>query len=357
MTAASAGLTRVAAQGRVTRFVSRHRAGVLAAGLLSGPVAILCCLLLVALLLLGGNPGTAAATCTLPVGAGGTAPTELTGEQTANATTIIGIGRAAHVSPYGWVIAVAAAMTESGLRNLDHGDRDSLGLFQQRPSQGWGTRAQIMDPSYTSAAFYGGLQPPANTGLLDVAGWQQMDVATAAQAVQRSAFPGAYAQWAEFATAVVSSLTGASGGCQASALPDGAAGAMLAVVLAQVGKPYIWGATGPDAFDCSGLVVYSWRQAGYALPARTAAQMHKIADPIPPGQQLPGDLIFSEFGSRGLPSDSPGHVAVVVGSDMLAEAPTEGVPVRVRRYDPADPTQRFGRFPPAALRPVTPTPI
>lgn len=333
-------------------FLTRHKTGLAAGGLLAVPVASLLCLLLVALLLVGGNATPAAAECTLPIGAGGVSPASLSTEQTANARTIIDVGKADNVPAYGWVIAVAAAMTESGLRNLDHGDRDSVGLFQQRPSQGWGSPAEIMDPAYASAAFYGGPNPPANRGLRDIAGWQQMDVATAAQAVQRSAFPTAYGRWAEFAAAVVSNLAGTTGGCEAAGVPGGAVGVMIAVALDQVGKPYVWGATGPDAFDCSGLIVYAWRQAGYALPVRTAAQMHAIATPVSAGAEQAGDLIFSEFGSRGLGAGDPGHVAIVVQPGMLIEAPTEGIPVRVRRYVPTDPGLRFGRFPPAALRPI-----
>ena len=82
---------------------------------------------------------------------------------------------------YGWVVAVATAMQESGLRNLGHlGDRndhDSLGLFQLRPSQGWGTPAQALNPTYAATAFY--------VTLLRVPGWESMPLTEAAQAVQR----------------------------------------------------------------------------------------------------------------------------------------------------------------------------
>jgi LysM repeat protein len=126
------------------------------------------------------------------------APSGLTAEMSANARTILSVGRSLGVSDYGLVIALAAAMQESGLRNLDYGDRDSLGLFQQRPSAGWGTAAQITTPSYASKLFFGGPSNPnrGNTkGLLDISGWQSMTVTQAAQAVQRSAYPDAYAKW------------------------------------------------------------------------------------------------------------------------------------------------------------------
>lgn len=85
-------------------------------------------------------------------------------------------------------------MQESRLRNLNYGDRDSLGLFQQRPSQGWGSAQQIRDPVYASEQFY--------KHLLKVDGWQQMTVTQAAQAVQKSGLPDAYAQWENLATAL-----------------------------------------------------------------------------------------------------------------------------------------------------------
>jgi LysM repeat protein len=126
------------------------------------------------------------------------APTGLTTEMAQNARIIVSVGKSLGVSNYGLVIALAAAMQESGLRNLNYGDRDSQGLFQQRPSAGWGTPAHITDPAYSSKLFFGGPSNPnaGNTkGLLEISGWQSMTVTQAAQAVQRSAFPEAYAQW------------------------------------------------------------------------------------------------------------------------------------------------------------------
>lgn len=123
---------------------------------------------------------------------------ELTTEMRINAKIIVEVGRAAGVSDYGLVIALATAMQESGLRNLNYGDRDSLGLFQQRPSQGWGTAAEVTDPYRAARAFFGGPvnpNPGLTRGLLDIRGWEQMTVTQAAQAVQISGFPDAYAKW------------------------------------------------------------------------------------------------------------------------------------------------------------------
>ncbi|MCW4459393.1 LysM peptidoglycan-binding domain-containing protein [Microbacterium sp. MPKO10] len=120
--------------------------------------------------------------------------TPLTAEMKTNAQTIIRVGRSLGVSDYGLVIALAAAMQESSLRNVEHGDRDSLGLFQQRTSQGWGTKEQIMNPEYAAKVFFVGVSGKTR-GLLDIAGWKDMSVSEAAQAVQISAYPEAYGTW------------------------------------------------------------------------------------------------------------------------------------------------------------------
>ncbi|KQO99746.1 LysM peptidoglycan-binding domain-containing protein [Leifsonia sp. Leaf264] len=123
---------------------------------------------------------------------------ELSDSMRTNAATIVAVGRQLGVSDQGIVVALAAAAQESGLENVDHGDRDSLGLFQQRPSTGWGTKAQVRDPLRATKAFYGGAGNPNHgrtRGLLDIAGWERMSVTQAAQAVQISAYPDAYAKW------------------------------------------------------------------------------------------------------------------------------------------------------------------
>ncbi|MFZ7087754.1 LysM peptidoglycan-binding domain-containing protein [Curtobacterium sp. RRHDQ10] len=138
-----------------------------------------------------------------------TSTTGLTNEMRANAATIVAVGRSLGVPDRGLVIALAAAMQESGLRNLDHGDRDSVGVFQQRPSQGWGTDAQLMDVPHATRLFFGGRSNPnrgVTAGLLDVPNWQGMSVTQAAQSVQYSAFPDAYAQWEKPATGWLATL-------------------------------------------------------------------------------------------------------------------------------------------------------
>jgi LysM repeat protein len=122
----------------------------------------------------------------------------LDAEQVANAQLIVRVGRELGVPDRGIAIALGTGMQESWLRNLDWGDRDSLGLFQQRPSMGWGSPAEVSDPTRAIRAFYGGVADPNGSrtrGLLDIPGWDAMSFADAAQAVQISAYPERYAQW------------------------------------------------------------------------------------------------------------------------------------------------------------------
>ncbi len=137
---------------------------------------------------------------------------ELVGEQVEASAEIIRIGKANAIPEQGWVIALATALQESRLRNLDYGDRDSLGVFQQRPSTGWGTPAEVRDIALSVEAFYGIATHTHNPGLTDIRGWQSMTVAQAAQAVQISAFPGAYAQWEPAARSIVDQLAGRGAG-------------------------------------------------------------------------------------------------------------------------------------------------
>jgi hypothetical protein len=116
------------------------------------------------------------------------------------ASTIAAIGKGSGLPDHAVTVALAAALQETQLRNLTGGDRDSVGVFQQRPSQGWGTRAQLLQPRYATARFY--------AALVKVPGWQVLPVTAAAQHVQRSAVPHGYAQWEAEARVLASALTG-----------------------------------------------------------------------------------------------------------------------------------------------------
>lgn len=148
---------------------------------------------------LSGNKGSPR--CTVGPADGGEGRTyELSPDQAANAATISAVGITRGLPERAVTIALATALQESALRNLDHGDRDSLGLFQQRPSQGWGTPTQIMDPVYASGKFY--------EHLAEVPGYSRLPLTVAAQRVQKSGFPQAYAKHEPDATLLATALTG-----------------------------------------------------------------------------------------------------------------------------------------------------
>jgi LysM repeat protein len=155
-------------------------------------------------------PGAAAASGAAKAPAKSSAKTvSLNAEQRRNAKLIIRVGRQLGVPERGIAIALGTAMQESSLRNLTWGDRDSRGLFQQRPSTGWGTVAQVQNAERSTRVFFGGPKDPNGSrtrGLLDIRGWQKMSFAQAAQAVQISAYPDRYARWEDDAYAWLRAL-------------------------------------------------------------------------------------------------------------------------------------------------------
>jgi len=124
-------------------------------------------------------------------------------QQMQNASTIAAVGVKLDVPTFGIQIAEATALQESKLYDVSGGDRDSQGLFQQRPSEGWGTSAQIMDTTYSSTAFY--------NALLKVSDWQNLPLTVAAQDVQHSAYPTAYANHEQEAGVLAKVFTGTAG--------------------------------------------------------------------------------------------------------------------------------------------------
>jgi len=136
---------------------------------------------------------------TCQVGTGATALV-LFPEQAENATTIAVVARRMHLPDHAVTVAIATALQESKLNNYPFGDRDSVGLFQQRPSQGWGRPDQLLTPSFAARAFF--------RHLLAVPRWQRLPVTAAAQSVQHSADGTGYAQWEEEARALARVLTG-----------------------------------------------------------------------------------------------------------------------------------------------------
>ncbi|MFD3563502.1 C40 family peptidase [Streptomyces sp. NPDC058686] len=291
---------------------------------------------------------------------------DLPAEQIPNAQTIVATGISLDVPEKGQIIAIATAMQESRLRNLNSGDRDSLGLFQQRPSQGWGTAQQIRDPVYASERFY--------KALLKVDGWQQMKVTQAAQAVQKSGYPDAYAQWEDLATALQKAIAAtfpnadkdesakdkatdkdtesSAGGCAPDKdgtsfgrIPEGSvpkgykipkdadpkARKAIEWAMHQLGTLYQWGGSctdshGPDPMgrcDCSSLMQQAYAHADVKLTRTTYTQVNE-GKAVSPKALQPGDLIFS----RGTAA-RPEHVGLYMGEGLVIEAPRTSKPVRI----------------------------
>ncbi|HEU5035253.1 MAG TPA: hypothetical protein VFT62_10935 [Mycobacteriales bacterium] len=165
-------------------------------------------------------------------------------EQAANATTIAAVARRERLPLQAVTIALATALQESKLHNYPFGDRDSLGLFQQRPSQGWGRPAQLLTPSYAATAFF--------RHLVAVPHWRALPVAAAAQAVQRSADGTAYSQWEEPARAVARALTGrvpAGMTCQYTHVEPPRPAALTALAQRELGPQALGGVSGSSRDD------------------------------------------------------------------------------------------------------------
>lgn len=291
-------------------------------------------------------------------------------EQVPNAKTIQATGVAMNIPARGQIVALATALQESGLRNLTYGDRDSLGLFQQRPSQGWGTANEILDPVHASTKFYEALEK--------VSGWQSLSVTQAAQAVQKSGYPEAYAKWEPLATALqqaIEPLLSKAGGTSPSPSPSGSgstgspppstAGACtsggdgtdfgtippgavpagykipadappkvqtaIRWALGQLNTPYQWGGSCADSHgsdpmgrcDCSSLMQQSYKAAGVTLTRTTYTQV-KEGKPVSVDALQPGDLVFTEG-----TAEVPEHVGMVAGQGLIVNAPHTGDVVRL----------------------------
>lgn len=280
-------------------------------------------------------------------------PASWSDEQATIAKTAIAVGKSMGIPQHGWVVAIAAGWQESRLRNLTYGDRDSLGWLQQRAS--WGTVTQRMQPAYQARKFYQALRK--------VPGWQALPVTVAAQRVQVSGFPDAYAQWETRARQMVQafgdqppatdvpsdtpptvqcvtsqqeksgttmvSVAGArkvtdmtSGVTYNIPIPAGPRGVAMNFLLDQVedGDWYKWASPGPDTWDCSSLTAAAWGKAGVTLTPQTEAMLAQVPRVSTP---QPGDLLYR-----------PGHVAMfmgrVNGQVLIGEAPRTGSRMRLR---------------------------
>ena len=171
-------------------------------------------------------------------------------DQASNATTIAAVGKRLGLPDHAVTVALATALQESRLHNLNYGDRDSLGLFQQRPSQGWGTPAQILAPATSAETFYQHLDMVKN--------WETLSVADAAQSVQRSAAPDAYTQWEPQARAIAQAVTGelpAAFSCRVPATQIRTVGPGLVQAMAgELGAPGL----GTQVSEARGWTIASW---------------------------------------------------------------------------------------------------
>ena len=178
---------------------------------------------------------SAAASCTV-AGPSGSQPFRISPEQAQNASIIAAVALKKGLPDHAVTVALATSLQESKLRNLAYGDLDSVGLFQQRPSQGWGPRSQLLDPIYAASAFF--------NRLVQVNGWSSLTVTEAAQSVQLSAAPTAYAAWEPEARALAIALTGEQPAALSCRLPGfagpkPATSALAAASTNEMGSPML----------------------------------------------------------------------------------------------------------------------
>jgi len=321
-----------------------------------------------------GTPVVAAGIC----GPGGTgqsvANVALDAEQLANAATIVTVTSGRSLPRYAATIALATAYQESTLHNIQVAvDHDSLGLFQQRVI--YYTAAVAADPVKATDAFLDRLVTQPN--------WQTRPLTDVAADIQQplAAYRGRYAQWQPLAAQLTTQLwtgtstgpastgpastgpastgpastgpastgpastaapcagsVGSNPGATPTPGPNGltltgspAGNAAATYAIAQLGKPYVWGAQGPDAFDCSGLTMTAWASAGVTIPRVTYTQA-TAGTPVSIQAPRTGDLVLIP-GSDGT-ATNPGHVGMVAGTDnaravWLVEAARTGIPIRL----------------------------
>jgi hypothetical protein len=210
---------------------------------------------------------------------------------------------------------LATAVQESKLRNLDYGDSDSVGLFQQRPSQGWGSKEQILVPTYAAGKFF--------DALVKVPGWQTLPVARAAQAVQHSAFPDAYGSWEPRATALSAALTGQTTG-------------QLSCRLAHPGLVAGQSASGASASGASVSTATTLAAASAAVTSDLRADLDITSPAVAPldakrltislsGLAASGTDTGSSTGSRSGTDGSAEHRDATVAAWAVAHAASHGV--------------------------------
>lgn len=296
---------------------------------------------------LGGSAAVAGTSLTVngSLPAGSYAGVALTKDQANNAAVIYNVAASQGLTPHDAALGIATAMQESSLTNLPGGDRDSVGLFQQRPSQGWGTPAQLQDPTYSAGKFF--------AALIKLPDYESSNFNNIIQEVQRSGTPNAYGRWENFANACVavlvktgqnqsnaSSLTGGSGGAGALA-SGGATGTNIASVAFnliksqppghiryQEGGDSAYNDPDPRVLDCSSFVDWVfYHTTGQPLhPGGGRSTAHSIGPQcvnidVEDAKNIKGALLFIG------PVGSETHVEVSLGNGFTAAAHTSQVPL------------------------------
>lgn len=355
-------------------------------GVAAAAAAVVFTIIMVPIIVLaGGNSSANASTAQNAANTGGTCvytPAKSGGATVAriklNATQLqlagvgVAVAKQRGLPAQASIDVIATGMQESQLGLLTTGNLDSIGWLQQRPSQGWGTVAQLQDPAYQAAKFF--------DALVKVPNWQTIDADTAIQDVQISGTPLAYAKWIPMATALAAQLlgdpsvaltcSGGGGGGGGGAIPPAQAptaaiGTVLARAKAQLGAQYCYNAgtaSGPThgdgndghgsgcgdpsiiGYDCSGLTLYAWAGAGITLPHNSGAQYEvNIGKLVPITQTQPGDLVF--LSSNGTVAGIH-HVAMIWstngkpdGSGSTIEAYNWNKPLHITTWAGADERQ------------------
>lgn len=248
--------------------------------------------------------------CTVTVGE---KAANLTAEQSNNAALIAAVAVERGLPARAASIGIATAIQESSLRNIDYGDRDSVGLFQQRPSQGWGEVEEILDPYYSINKFY--------DGLVKVSGWQDLPVTEAAQEVQRSGFPEAYADHEGEARLWASALTGNGG--RVTCDLGGADLTTARAFIERVDLDYGAGAYAVDVLDVNGdntvLGLRARDGEGAVPPAQAARSMREWAVAVASVGSVVEAAVDGTGWVRGegladglVPGDSPDYYGAVI---------------------------------------------
>ena len=321
--------------------------------------------LVLGLMIAGAAPGSP---WRPPCGPGGTGQrvggVQLDAEQMGNAQTVVSVTAQRGLAPYAATVALATVAAESMFHNYRvFKDADSLGLFQQRVR--YYSAPVAADPAAATSAFL--------SRLVMIDRWATRPLSEVAAAVQmpRADLAGAYGKWQPLAAALTAqlwpraaaatiaasrrtapaagrallpsalpgpcSLAGTGPGGGSAAIPAGLAmdgsrpgNQAAGFALTQLGKPYVWGSSGPQSWDCSSLTQASWSSAGVAIPRTTFDQVN-VGAPVGLSGARSGDLVFLP-GSDGS-ATSPGHVGMVVGRvgvvTYLVSAPHTGEVVQM----------------------------